>query len=291
METIFNNIEIPIVSDTTYTLKNSGYPAIGAPPFGFIWSSPGIYGGGDNNVPNVNNVTGGTCGTGNYTWGWPEDCCGSLCLDGSGSYDEFKLGEVRPTGTIWVEDVKTGADKTAYYTALAGWNGWKFNVWVDATGSIEKWYTYSQYPGNWNIGDVIHIPGGTLVTDAWNPNFGTGDCSLDINIVMQSDWLIEHYDTSPLVIPIDKIITVIPDTTTTVKIVTSIPSAKNARQSIFTITNDIAAPTAMSLVHCINRAIRHGGQRPGTNTLVDWNYSNTPNIVSLEYNLDLNATP
>jgi hypothetical protein len=307
MEDTINNIEIPVVSDTTYTLTPTADPGVnnglpfGTNPFGWMWSTPGVYGGGTANTPNVwdSTPTPGMCACsdpGCHTWGWPEDCCsGDLrCTRGAGAYGTFELGVNPGLGTIWIEDVKTGADKTAYFQAENAPWGTDFNVWVDATGSVDRWYSYRSAStgilGNWNIGDIIHIPGGTLITDSWNASFG-GSNSLAMDIVIQLDWLTVHYDTTPLLIPIDKIITVVPDTTTTVKIVASIPSVTGSDQSIFTIINDTAAPTPMSLVHCINRAIKHGGQRPGTNTLVDWNYTHVPNITTLEYNLDLNATP
>jgi hypothetical protein len=298
MEDTINNIEIPVVSDTTYTLIPSDGPGVnnglpfGTNPWGWIWSTPGIYGGGAANTPNVwdTTPTPGMCACsdpGCYTWGWPEDCCyGDLrCTRGAGTFGTFELGVNPGLGTIWIEDVN-GGDKTAYFQGLNP-SGFDMNVWVDPTGSVDRWYSYrSSIYGNWNIGDIIHIPGGTVIGDSWNASFG-GDNSLAMDIVIQLDWLTVHYDTTPLVIPIDKIITVIPDTTTTVKIVASIPSAQQGYKSIFTITNDIAAPTAMSLVHCINRAIRHGAQRPGTNALVDWNYTHVPNITTLEYDLSL----
>jgi hypothetical protein len=111
-----------------------------------------------------------------------------------------------------------------------------------------------------------------------------------LDFVVQEDWLDATYDTNPLLVNVDEIICVKPISTTQVGIVLDIPADKSGAVAEFTIDMNEAAPTAMSLVECINRAIREAGQRPSTAPVVDWKYTHSVTQFSDTYSLTLAGT-
>jgi len=264
-----NNIQIPILGDPTKSLAAGSEHTF----------TPGLYGGGSTNAYSVP-----------Y---WPDywGCYYGVDCVVTSPYDGMTIGQAFGTaGNITVTD-SLGVDKTAECSGT-------FFAAVDTGGLVYKIVISGANPVlGINAGDVLHCPAGTTPANSWNA-FNAGDAfgthplaSGALDFVIQEDWISTAYETNPLLINLDEVICVKPISTTQVGIVISIPSYAAVKTSEFVIDMNEAAPTAMSLVNCINRTIREGIQKPNSVPMVNWKYTNSATQFSNAYSILLNATP
>lgn len=273
-----NNIIIPVANPLTGDLTIST-------PLVF----PSYFGGGNNNL----DVT----AYGNSIWplacddpstpasceqGDPQGTTPGLGLWTVGQ--QYPTSDLDPARRIWVED-KNGIDKTDEVS------GTTFGVIIDApTGAPDEMWVAASV-GPWGIGDIIHTPQGTDITNSWNsyfPDNGHLAGSGAMDIVVQEDWLYNIDDTHPVLININEIVAVIDDTTDSVKIVLKIPSqAGGAYFTKITLAMDIAASNSFLLVECINRAIKEAAQQPHSNPVVDWKYTYNLGMGVKSYSLEM----
>jgi len=228
-------------------------------------------------------------------YGWPDGCNGVNCaLSSCGSWYGFVIGQQYPTTdpdpSRKIKVTRAGIDITSGF--FGG-----FNVVVDSgTKKVDSFYhdIYScsgskRIEGIFYPGDIITVPGGTTPTDSWNPNnasTGNPDASLELNIVIEEDWLVP-VDTNPLLINVEDIITVLPITTRRVGIVNKIPSKLNGRTSMITLTLNQDANSAMDLVTCVNSFIKKAVKSPGSNPKVNWLSTGSLTNYVQEYEISL----
>lgn len=283
------NIAIPIQTLIGGTLKASSNGDTFA-PFD-VTTIPGGVGGGADNLDDTS------------AYGWPEDCGATADCVGAGicTYGDWQIGQQYPLGApdparqVRVTSVH-GYDKTSEV-------GGPFGVHVTG-GVITSWfhdiYCGLAMSGIWEPGDVITVPGGTLTTDSWNANndaTGHSDASLEINIPIQLEWLDSYgllFDTSPLYINIADIICVRPLSTTQVGIISRLPNKEAGTTGEYIIEMAWEAPTAMSLVNCVNRTLKEAAKAPLSNPEVNWDFSYSNVTVGPQYadnyQLNLDAT-
>jgi len=264
-----------------------------------VWYGPGTY-----NSPTSLVGLGVGGGTENQDspagWGWPERCTEAAPYDckktGSCSYGGMVIGQQYPTTDPSPDRRVTvtsalGVDKTDDIAALGdyainwftgpqygtgGVSGEVTGFFTDTSGSCGPYNKWTNGITIFEPGDVIRIPGGTVPGDSWNPqNDSTGHpaASLEINITVQAYWLTPLYDTSPLEINIDQIICAYPISTTQVALLTNLPTSlqgPTGHSVAYILDMAEAAPTAMSLVTCINSFLKKSYNSPGTDATVDW---------------------
>jgi len=274
----FIEIELAdIINDGGYINRNTGTSAFSA------FQITGDPGGGADNAYSF--------------YGYPDSCNGTNCVQGAcGSFSGFVIGQQYPTTdpdpSRKVKVTRGGVDITDGFTGA-------FNVLVDnSTKKVDSWFqdVYSscsttRIEGVFFPGDIITVPGGTTPSDSWNPNnasTGNADASLELNIVIEQDWLVP-VDTSPLLVEVNDIITVVPISTTEVGIVNKIPSRLNNTMSVITLTLNEAANSAMDLVTCVNSFIKKATQNPGLNPKVDWKATGSLTNYVTNYKMDLDA--
>lgn len=286
------NISIPIKTLTGWNWLPSAwnYPIYFAPTY------PANYFGG------------GTDNYSTYSYGWPDGCCvggwcpglgADLCEEGGDCAYGLLLGQQYPTtDPDPARKVKVttalGVDKTHLVDGaimLTTWTGAG-----ELTGFWADSYCvgHTTFTGEWEPGDIIHVPGGTTKDDSWNlwnNDSGHADGSHEVNIVVQEEWMISQFDTSPLYLNISDIICVRPVSTTSVSIVTRIPSQTGTTATAYHITMAEAAPSAMSLVECVNRALKEAVNSPLSNPQVDWSFSNSLTQYAENYGITFIATP
>ncbi len=286
----------------------------------WIWTGPGTY-----NFPTSLVGLGVGGGTENQDspsgWGWPERCTEAAPYDckktGSCTYGGMLLGQqYPPTDPSPARRVTVtsalGVDKTDEIAALnlainwytgpqystGGVSGEITGFFTDTSGAIcGPWTKWSNGIDVFEPGDVIRIPGGTVPGDSWNPqNASTGhpDASLEINITIQEAWLTSTYDTSPLEINIDQIICVYPISTTQVAILTNLASSlqgSSGYSAAYILDMAEAAPTAMSLVTCINSFLKKSYSKSGADATVDWSLTGsvTQHVNQYEMNPQFNS--
>jgi hypothetical protein len=297
-----NNIQIPILSNPQYIIPTGSQHDFTA----------GLYGGGSDNIWYATWAAPGSYPIPEWPdyYGCWDTVVSDLCICSGGFSCGMTIGQTWGAGMITVED-SSGVDKTAECTgtfhavvacdpafgATACPPTW--NADPAATGQvIGIFVNNSSGYGITGIvpGDVLKCPAGTNPSDSWNAYnpgdaFGThANASGALNFVVQEDWVDVSYDTNPLLVNVDEIICVKPISTTQVGIVMDIPADKAGSVAEFTIDMNEAAPTAMSLVECINRAIREAGQRPSTAPMVDWKYTHSVTQFSETYSLTLAGT-
>lgn len=230
-------------------------------------------------------------------FGWPDSSNGVTSVRGAcGSFSGFVIGQQYPTTdpdpSRKIKITRGGVDITSGFTGA-------FNVVVDnTTKKVDSWYqdAYSscstrRIEGLFFPGDIITVPGGTTPSDSWNPNnasTGNADASLELNIVIEEDWLIPA-DTSPLLVEVSDIITVVPISTSQVGIVNKIPSRGQNNMSVITLTLFKPANSAMDLVTCVNSFIKKATQNPGSNPKVDWSSTGSSNNYVTTYKIELDA--
>jgi hypothetical protein len=151
------------------------------------------------------------------------------------------------------------------------------------SGEVTGWFQDNYCGGSWTgltvfeVGDVIKIPGGTDPSDSWNSqNNSTGHpaASLEINITIQAHWLTPLWDTSPLEINIDQITCAYPISTTQVALLTNLASSTQTAtgpSAAYILNMAEAAPTAMSLVECLNSFLKKSYHQSGADATVNWN--------------------